>query len=78
MVVVDRLSKKKKLVPLTNLDVETVVQGFIEYIWREEGYPRTVVSDRGSQWVSHFWRRLCHRVGTKPKLSTAWHPETDG
>lgn len=78
MVTVDRLSKKKKFVPLENLDVETMVQAFIEYIWREEGYPTSIVSDRGTQFTSHFWKRLCDRIGTHPKLSTTSHPETDG
>ena len=32
MVVVDRLSKKKKFIPLDSLDVESVVQAFIEWI----------------------------------------------
>jgi hypothetical protein len=27
--------------------------------------------------MSHFWMRLCQRIGTGPKLSTARHPETD-
>ena len=78
MVVVDRLSKKKKFIALTNMNVENVVQAFLHYIWREEGYPRTIVSDRGTQFTSKFWTRLCERIGTKPKLSTAFHPETDG
>ena len=78
MVVVDRLSKKKRFIALDSLDVEAVVQGFLEWVWRDEGYPNSIVSDRGTQFVSHFWQRLCERVGTKPKLSTAWHAETDG
>ncbi|CAI6339108.1 unnamed protein product [Periconia digitata] len=78
MVVVDRLSKTKRFVPLTSIDVEDVVQAFIDYIWRQEGYPDEVISDRGSQFTSHFWKRLCQRLGTTPKLSTAFHPETDG
>ena len=78
MVVVDRLSKKKKFVALDSLEVQAVVQAFIDWIWREEGYPKSIVSDRGSQFVSHFWQRLCQRIGTSPKLSTSFHPETDG
>ena len=78
MVVVDRLTKKKKFVALDSLEVEAVVQAFLEWIWREEGYPSTIISDRGTQFIAHFWQRLCARIGTKPKLSTAFHPETDG
>ncbi len=78
MVVVDRLSKKKKFIPLDSLEVESVVQAFLEWIWREEGYPSTVISDRGTQFTALFWKRLCDRIGTRPKMSTAFHPETDG
>ncbi|KAK1916543.1 hypothetical protein P3342_012167 [Pyrenophora teres f. teres] len=68
----------KKFIAMENLEVPTVVDKFMEYIWKEEGYPRTIVSDRGRQFTSHFWSRLCARVGTHPKLSTSHHPETDG
>lgn len=78
MVIVDRLSKKKKFIAMDSMEVEAVVQAFVEWVWREEGYPKSIVSDRGSQFTSHFWRRLCQRIGTKPKLSTSFHPETDG
>ena len=78
MVVVDRLSKKKKFIPLTGLSVKEVVDAFIVFVWREEGYPVDIISDRGTQFVSHFWARLCTRIGTKPRLSTSHHPETDG
>jgi hypothetical protein len=78
MVIVDRFSKKKRFVPLQTLEVEEVVQAFIEHVWREEGFPDEVISDRGAQFTSHFWKRLCDRVGTRPKMSTSHHPETDG
>lgn len=78
MVVVDRLSKRRRFVPLPSLEVQDVVTAFLQHIWSQEGYPRTIVSDRGAQFVNHFWQRLCQRLGTKPKLSTAFHPETDG
>ena len=41
-------------------------------------YPKSTESDRGSQFVSYFWKQLCQRIGTTPKLSSAYHPETDG
>ncbi|EFQ85183.1 hypothetical protein PTT_12148, partial [Pyrenophora teres f. teres 0-1] len=78
LVIVDRLSKKKKFIPVVDLRVDTLVRAFVEFVWREEGYPEHIVSDRGPQFTSHFWTRLCQRLGTKPKLSTAYHPETDG
>jgi hypothetical protein len=78
MVVVDRLSKSKKFIPLYSLKVEDVVQAYIEHVWRCEGHPEEIISDRGTQFTSLFWNRLCKQLGVKPKLSTAFHPETDG
>lgn len=75
---VNRLSKKKKFIPVTSLNVNTLVRSFVEYVWREEGYPKEIVSDQGSQFTSYFWQRLCDRTGARPKLSTLFHPETDG
>jgi hypothetical protein len=78
MVVVDRLSKAQKFIALPTLEVEDVVRAFIEYVWREEGFPDTIVSDRGSQFTSFFWRELCKRIGATPRLTTAYHPKANG
>ncbi|KAK1912754.1 hypothetical protein P3342_004690 [Pyrenophora teres f. teres] len=57
----------KKFIAMENLEVPTVVDKFMEYIWKEEGYPRTIVSDRGRQFTSHFWSRLCARTERRVK-----------
>ena len=78
MVVVDRLSKKKRFIPMETIDAPAVAEAFLVHIWREEGFPEKLVSDRGSQFVGHFWQQLCNKLGIHPKLSTGFHPETDG
>lgn len=40
--------------------------------------PHSIVSDRGSNWTGRFWRRFCVLAGIKQRLSTAYHPQTDG
>ena len=40
--------------------------------------PASIVSDRGSNWDSKFWRAFCEFAGTQQRLSTAYHPQTDG
>lgn len=77
-VIVDRLSKKKRFLPMATIDAPSVAQSFLTYVWREEGFPREIISDRGKQFTGRFWQELCHMLGCQPKLSTAFHPETDG
>jgi transposase InsO family protein len=51
---------------------------FLHHIWKHHGLPKTIVSDRGPQFTSILWQRICQRLGISTKLSTAFHPETDG
>jgi hypothetical protein len=55
-----------------------MAQLFISNIYRTHGPPDTIVSDRGPQFISEFWTELCRILGIRLKLSTAFHPQTDG
>jgi transposase InsO family protein len=48
------------------------------HVVKLHGLPDDIVSDRGPQFASRFWRRLLELLGTKSKLSTAFHPQTNG
>jgi len=78
-VVVDRLTKQRHLVPCnTTVDARDLADMFLQHVFRLHGLPRTITSGRGPQFASAFWRRLCARLGIEPRLSTAFHPQTDG
>ena len=50
----------------------------INMVVRHHGLPDSIVTDRGSLFTSKFWSSLCYFLGIKRRLSTAFHPQTDG
>ena len=42
------------------------------------GIPRQIISDRGSQFASAAFKEFCQKLGIRPSMSTAYHPQTDG
>lgn len=79
MVVVDRLTKMRHFIPCHGTcDAEEAARLYTLHVWKLHGLPRSIVSDRGPQFVSEFWKHLTRRLGIQSLLSTAYHPETDG
>jgi len=78
-VVVDQLSKMRHFVPWkTTVDVRGLAVMFLKQVVRLHGLPKTVICDRGPQFAAVFWKRLCEWFGVDRRLSTAFHPQTDG
>ncbi|KAM4068184.1 integrase core domain-containing protein [Hirsutella rhossiliensis] len=77
-VIVDRLTKAVTLEVMDNMEAEQCANRFLQCHYRFHGMPRSIVSDRGSNWLSRFWKRFCRLAGVTQKLSTAYHPQTDG
>ena len=78
LVVTCRLTGATILIPLLDITTETVTNRFLWDFCRHHGIPNSIVSDRGSQWVNGFWKRLCEILKIQRKLSTTAHPQTDG
>ncbi|MBW0489680.1 hypothetical protein O181_029395 [Austropuccinia psidii MF-1] len=79
LVVVDRFSKMAIFITaygtITSLDLAQI---FISHLFSKHGPLVSIVSDRGSLFVSSFWTQLCQQLKTSRDLSTAFDPETDG
>jgi len=78
-VVVDQLSKIAHYIP-TTIDVNSkgIARLFLDNIFKLHGLPDSIVSDRGTQFVSIFTRSLTDLLAIQQKVSTAFHPQTDG
>ena len=79
-VIVDRFTKMAHFIGLTSNGKKTpdLARIFLREIWRLHGLPQSIVSDRDSRFTSTFWRDLMALLGIQRKMSTAFHPETDG
>lgn len=78
MVITERLFKDVIFERIASITTEAVAERLVDCLIRHHGFPRAIVSDRGPQFVSLMWKRICELLKITRRLSTAYHPETDG
>jgi hypothetical protein len=78
-VIVDRLTKVADFIPVnTTYKGSQLAELYMARIVCLHGVQKKIVSDRGSQITSRFWKSLQENMGTKLNFSLAYHPQTDG
>lgn len=74
-----RLTKMAHFVPCnTNVTADGLAKIFRDNILKLHGIPVSIVSDRGPQFISKFWKAFCKSLSISVDLSTAYRPCTDG
>jgi len=78
-VVVDRLSKIRHFIPWhTTNDAIEMAKLFLREVVRIHVLPAMIISDQAPQFTSWFWGQICSGLGIDRRMSTAFHPQTDG
>jgi transposase InsO family protein len=79
LVIVDRFTKYCLYFPVsTTINAAELAELFHNEVELIHGPPDGIISDRGSVFTSEFWSELCYVSRVKRRLSTAFHPQTDG
>jgi len=79
LVVVNRLTKMVHFILTTKkTSAEGLARLFRDNMWKLHGLPESIISDRESQFVVGLMKELNRMLEIKSKLSTAFHPQTDG
>jgi hypothetical protein len=78
-VIVDQLTKSAHFILVnTNYNVQKYAEIYIARVLCLHGVPKMIISDRGSQFVTHFWEQLHASLETHLIHSSAYHPQMDG
>jgi hypothetical protein len=78
-VAVDKLTKYAHFIPYSNQSTaEHLGHIVLDRLIRYHGLPKVIISDRDKLFTSNYWKTLVGATGIHHKLSTAFHPQTDG
>jgi len=73
------MTKMAHFIPTTEkTSAEGLARLFRNYVWKLHSLPESIVSDRRAQFAAGLMRELNKMLGIETKLSTAFHPQTDG
>jgi hypothetical protein len=79
MVVVDKLTRYANFIPLHHpFTAAKVATAFIDNVYKLHSLPKIMISNQDPIFTSKFWKEMFKQIGSELRLSTAYHPETDG
>ena len=54
LIITDRLTKMIKYIPMDEITAEETAKAFYLHVWKDHGLPSSIISNRGTQFESHF------------------------
>lgn len=72
------LTKWVECVPVPSIEASMIARLLVDEIFCRHGAPRTLLSDRGSNFLSSLVSEVCKLLNTKKVNTTAYHPQTNG
>ena len=79
LVVVYRLTKIQHFIPCRDTyTAEQLADLYARNIFRLHSLHKTMVSDRGTQFITKFWKGLRKILKIEALVSTPYYPKTDG
>jgi hypothetical protein len=79
LTITDRLGADIRIIPTrTDITAKKLAVIFFDHWYCENGLPTNIVCDHDKLFISRFWKALTKLTGIKLKMSSAYHPETDG
>jgi len=79
LIVIERLTKMPHFLPSNKeINARQFSELFVREIFRLHGLLSDIITDRGSLFTSDLWKETTNQLGIKRRLSTAFHPQTDG
>ena len=78
LTIVDRYTRWAEAIPLPTIDADVVANNLLLHWIARFGVPRTITSDRGSQFTSALWNQMSHTLGIHLITTPAYHPQSNG
>ena len=79
MVIVDQFTKYLITVPFKETyTAEQLGHLLLDRLVRDHGVPIMIITNRDKLFMSNYWKTISAAMGMKPKVSMAYHPQTDG
>ncbi|MCO5573558.1 hypothetical protein L7F22_027329 [Adiantum nelumboides] len=77
--IVDRFSKQAHFIPVRKqITAEQKAKTFLVTVFKYDGMPKSIVSDRDPRMTGLFWQALWQNLHLTLRFSSSYHPQTNG